>query len=63
MGINRCVDRRRNLQLKNNSTGKEISITRRILTEFLLWKLETEVLLNLQHSSIPGVPRPARFPT
>lgn len=63
MGINRCVDRRRNLQLKNNSTGKEISITRRILTEFLLCKLETEVLLNLQHSSIPGVPRPARFPT
>lgn len=63
MGINRCVDRRRNLQLKNNSTGKEISITRRILTEFLLCKLEIEVLLNLQHSSIPGVLRPARFPT
>lgn len=46
VGINRCADRRRNLQLKNNSTEKEISIIRRILTEFLLCKLEIEVLLT-----------------
>jgi len=55
-GINRCVDRRRNLQLKNNSTrGKDVQTKSRMLTESFLFELKVEDF-RLQH---PGVLRAA----
>lgn len=59
MGINRCVDRRRNLQLGKNSSRGKIQMKSRMLTGSLLFQLKVEVF-RLQN---PGVLIPGRSPS
>lgn len=59
MGINRSVDRRRNLQLGKNSSRGKTQMKSRMLTGSLLLQLKVEVF-RLQN---PGVLRPSRSPS